>query len=293
MIKAFARHRKYSWIGVVLLCGAGTASAQWWGTNAAPCSNHNCAPTTTFGYVPTRWHQWPGAVYPDMARPTPAGEEIPPSRVEVPPQSRELEIQSPTTQPPARSGAPESGEPLPMPGMQSLPSRPTEEPSEPSFRATPEGGPSIQQSPFGPQGGSSSSLRNRLRGVAFEGFAAAGEMKDPRAGRSQSAERKDTSSLIIASPRNARINTWMNSPDQEPELIVPSLASRPLAAEPVGTASERSSAGNPLRTEPAGAGLSGRGVVPAVALDTDRSAGEADRAELGTMSASARTNPLR
>src|SRR5262245_43152364 len=159
MIKTFARHKRSGWVGMILLLGTGTACAQWWGTNATPCSNGHCAPATPFGYFPTRWHQWPGAVYPDMARPTPAGEEIPPSRVDVPPQNRELEIQTPSTQPPAKSSeTPEPSEQLPGPatqlgpGLQPLPLRPTEEPSEPSFREVPGGGggPSFQQSPFTP-----------------------------------------------------------------------------------------------------------------------------------------------
>src|SRR6516165_6412931 len=141
MIKTFARYKQCGWIGMILLLGSGTASAQWWGTNATPCSNGHCAPATPFGYFPTRWHQWPGAVYPDMARPTPAGEEIPPSRVEVPPQNRELEIQTPSTQPPPKSTeTPDSGAPLPAPAMQPapgpqpMPLKPTDEPAEPSFR---------------------------------------------------------------------------------------------------------------------------------------------------------------
>jgi hypothetical protein len=129
MIKTFARHKRFVWIGIALLCGTETASAQWWGTNATPCSNGHCAPTTPYGYVPTHWHQWPGAVYPDMARPTPAGEEIPPSRVEVPPQNRELEIPAPSIQVPQKSGeGTESNELLPTPGIQPLPARP-EKPS--------------------------------------------------------------------------------------------------------------------------------------------------------------------
>src|SRR5262245_6117714 len=195
MIKTIVRHHWFAWIGTILLWSAGIASAQWWGTNAPPCSNGHCQPVTPFGYVPTRWHQWPGAIYPDMARPTPAGEEIPPSRVDVPPQNRELEIQTPSTQMQPKSGgeAPEPSQQLPAPaiqpapGLQPLPLRPTEEPSEPSFREVPGGGgPSFQQTPFTPpQGGSSSSLRNRMRGVATEGFAAAGDTRASQTARPQ------------------------------------------------------------------------------------------------------------
>src|SRR6478736_2382968 len=248
MIKVFAGNKRSDWIAMILLFGTGTASAQWWGTNAPPCSNGHCAPVTPFGYQATRWHQWPGAVYPDMARPTPAGEEIPPSRVDVPPQKRELEIQTPSTQAPARSSEPpESSEQLPAPatqpapGLQGLPLRPTEEPSEPSFREVPGGGgggPSFQQSPFTPpQGGSSSSLKNRVRGVASEGFAAAGDMRGSQAARPQTAERKDAATVTIANTGAGRsYMTRISTPDQEPELFLPSLAARPLAGEPRGQA---------------------------------------------------------
>jgi hypothetical protein len=303
MIKTFARCRRLSWIGVALLCSTGTASAQWWGTNAAPCANHNCAPATPFGYFPTRWHQWPGAVYPDMARPTPAGEEIPPSRVDVPPQNRELEIQTPSTQPPARSNeTPESSEQLPAPaiqpapGLQPLPLRPTEEPSEPSFREVPGGGgPSFQQSPFGPSGGSSSSPRSRVRGVASEGFAGAGEMRVPQAARPQGTERKDAATLTIANSGTARsYMTRISTPDQEPELFLPSLAARPLAAEPAGSRGQAGWSSNPLRGDSTGLSAPDRGAVPAVALDANRGNGDSDRTELGIApTLGTRANPLR
>jgi len=301
MIKTFARHKRAGWIGVILLLGTGRASAQWWGTNATPCPNHNCAPATPFGYFPTRWHQWPGAVYPDMARPTPAGEEIPPSRVDVPPQNRELDIQAPSTQPPARgSETPEPSEQLPgpatqpAPGLQPLPLRPTEEPSEPSFREVPGGGgPSFQQTPFNPpQGGSSSSLKNRVRGVVSEGFAGVGEMRAPQAARPQAAERKDAATLTIANSGTARSSmTRISTPDQEPELFLPSLAARPLAGETRGQAVW---SGNPLRGDATPAGAADRGAVPAVALEANRAGGDSDRSELGSTAPSgARANPLR
>ena len=299
MIKAFV-HKRCGWIGMILLLGGGTASAQWWGTNATPCSNGHCAPTTTFGYVPTRWHQWPGAVYPDMARPTPAGEEIPPSRVEVPPQSRELEIQTPSSQPAAKSGSevPESGATLPTPGMQPMPGgRPAEETPEPSFREVPGGGggPSFQQSPFSPQGGSSSSLRNRVRGVVSEGFASTGEMRVPLAARPQGGERRDAATLTIANAGATRSYTMrISTPDQEPELFLPSLAARPLAAEPAEPRGQAGWSGNPLRGDATPSGAADRGAVPAVALDASRGSGDSDRAELGSVTPTgSRANPLR
>src|SRR5215471_20858483 len=76
----------------------GHASAQqWgWGENAAvcgpctqcgncQCANGRCCPAQPWGYYQTNWHQWPGAIYPDMAKPAPQnGGEIPPAQVDVP-----------------------------------------------------------------------------------------------------------------------------------------------------------------------------------------------------------------
>jgi hypothetical protein len=234
-----------------------------------------------------------------MARPTPAGEEIPPSRVEVPPQSRELEIQTPSTQPPAKGGSevPESGTPLPTPGIQPMPGgRPAEETPEPSFREVPGGGgPSFQQSPFSPQGGSSSSLRNRVRGVVSEGFASTGEMRAPPAARPQSGERKDAATLTIANSGATRSYTMrISTPDQEPELFLPSLAARPLAAEPAEPRGQAGISGNPLRADSLGSSAADRSAVPAVALDASRGASDSDRAELGsTVPSGTRANPLR
>jgi len=236
-----------------------------------------------------------------MARPTPAGEEIPPSRVDVPPQKRELEIQTPSTQAPARSSEPpESNEQLPAPatqpapGLQGLPLRPTEEPSEPSFREVPGGGgggPSFQQSPFTPpQGGSSSSLKNRVRGVASEGFAAAGDMRGSQAAWPQTAERKDAATLTIANSGAGRgYMTRISTPDQEPELFLPSLAARPLAGE---TRGQTVWSGNPLRGDATAPTAADRGAMPAVALDVNR--GDSERTELGSITPSgSRANPLR
>jgi len=84
----------------------------------------------------------------------------------------------------------------------------------------------------------------------------------------------------------------MSTPDHEPEFIVPSLASRPLASETVEVRSELGSSANPLRAEVTGPLPAGRGVVPAMAIEP--AASEASRVNPGNgLVSGVRANPLR
>src|SRR5579871_2146551 len=81
--------------GLLAAC-ANNASAQW-GTNAPPCPSH-CCPSPWWGYVQTRWNRWPGAMYPDMVKPSATGttDEIPAPGIELPTPKKETDLRSTT-----------------------------------------------------------------------------------------------------------------------------------------------------------------------------------------------------
>src|SRR5262249_49680027 len=105
MLKPIASWRNvfFAITGSTLIFAAGNVFAEWWGTNAPPCSNGHCAPVTPWGYTPPQWHRWPGVPYPDMIKPAsataPGGEEGTTPSIEIPPPNKEAEMQ---TAPPLR-----------------------------------------------------------------------------------------------------------------------------------------------------------------------------------------------
>src|SRR5690554_5369806 len=83
---------------VLSLAMAATPAWAQWGTNALPCSNGSCAPTANWGYHPTCWRRWPGAIYPDM-QPLPQSrqpEGIQPPLIETPPAEAEADVRPPS-----------------------------------------------------------------------------------------------------------------------------------------------------------------------------------------------------
>ncbi len=105
--------------GLVLpLLGGGTCFAQW-GTNASPYDNScKClAPKPFVGYYQTRWHPWPcapGPAGPRVQSPT-AGQEVPPSQIELPNPKEEGDVKAqPFARPqPSEPPIPPSGEETP------------------------------------------------------------------------------------------------------------------------------------------------------------------------------------
>jgi hypothetical protein len=295
--------------GCVFTLAAGVVFADGWGTNAIPCSSGHCAPVTPWGYTPQQWHRWPYAVYPDMIKPAGAknGDEVSPPSIEIPPPNKEAEMQ---TAPPTRepAGGAKSPSTLPGPGTD-LMNSPT--PAKPADLPKPNDMPPLREAPGAqpptidpfappttkepgnaPTGRSSGVLRIRAQAANLPSSAFAPEKADSlRTPRWSSSESKD----IDATP-TARIRIGNNvfnrqiAPDQEPDLLLPSLSTRPMAMANSDNRSIRSATGNPLRIDTASPI-----VQPATYVDPDPTASDDARfpSSAASGTTASRVNPLR
>jgi hypothetical protein len=115
------------------------------------------------------------------------------------------------------------------------------------------------------------------------------DAKELRWSRPQLPETKETSTLQVSQASFGRGSAMRTgTPDQEPELFVPSLASKPLTAERGEARVDLGSSANPLRAETAASGV----VVPVAA--NELGASDLWRVTGGSAPASGpRANPLR
>jgi hypothetical protein len=307
-----------SCIGTLVALAVVPASAQqWgWGENAAvcgpciqcnngQCGNGHCCPSQPWGYYQTNWHQWPGAIYPDMVKPAPQnGSEIPPGQVDVPPTGKEADIQTPT--PGRESGKnPNYG----APGPSGSPRPSAEGPSDllPLKESAPSDQPLVIPPPTEPGGalpGRSGSLPRARGATANLGSTGSIQERDGR-NQSQSRWRDDARQTSTAAVNNARLRSAnpsfvrATSPESEPDLFVPSLSAKQIAnsngdlrarrSADVRTIDARSQTNNPLRSD-WGPELA----TPVTLVDAEPAINDSDRAISTSTSASAlRSNPLR
>jgi hypothetical protein len=231
---------------------ASIASAQW-GSNAQPCQDGRCAPNRkSWGYFPTQWTRWPNAVYPDMIGP-PAkrgGDQLPPSSIELPSPNNEADIQTPSATRGPTHIAPPTGGQQDAPqgrGIETLPTTPQTEftPSNPTEMRRPASTMPIEEPQFGvpttpeptPAAPRSSALpKPRLRpGSQSTPVAVSPALSELRGQRVSWADSPNASSQSAVVHPAAASQRPITSPNDEPELIVPSLNSRPIdrtASEP-------------------------------------------------------------
>jgi hypothetical protein len=229
------------WLSVI--ASAGIASAQW-GTNAQPCQDGKCAPKReTWGYYKTQWQRWPNAVYPDMIGP-PAkrgGDQIPPSSIELPSPANEADVQTPSaTRGPTHVAPPTGGQPDSAPNMETTPTPPqsTFTPSNPTEMRRPASTMPIEEPQFGiptpseptPAAPRSSALpKSRVRpGLQSAPVAVSPALSELRGQRVSWAETPNAnlpSAVVHPATGSQRASA---SPDDEPDLIIPSLNSRPI-----------------------------------------------------------------
>ncbi len=257
----------------MLVAGVQIALAEPWGTNAPVCPLGRCAPARqTWGYYPTKWRQWPGAVYPDQEIPTPqpGANQIPPSDIELPNPNKEAEVQTPN---PSRSSSGRSGAvgnggedarglgveptPAPIPSqngsgnlLQSPKNAPGALPDDANFGPPNFGNPPSTNTPPATTTPSGSSSRIKPRTLGIGAIS----------GGIDSRSRDSTLLKFSASPSAAE-SPLLISPDSEPELLVPSLSSRPLSSN-ADLKTERSPS-NPLRD------LRADPVLPASLMDVE------------------------
>ena len=294
--------------GCVLMFAGGNVFAEWWGYNAPPCSNGHCAPVTPWGYTPPHWHRWPAAIYPDMIKPassTPSGEEVSPS-IEIPPPNKEAEMQ---TAPPSREPARGTESPSTLPGQGNdmmnapTPARQSDQlklNDNPPLRNAPGAQPPTID-PFGPPstnepstvpppGRSSAIPKVRVQAGVLPSTSFMPEKMDLRGQRWTSSESRD---IELTSPARVRIaNDRFNRsivPDQEPDMLIPSLSTRPLASSSPDVRGIRIANGNPLRSE-----LSTGAAQMATYVEPEPIAIEENHVSTSAASASAaKANPLR
>ncbi len=290
--------------GCVFTFAAGVVFADGWGTNAPPCSNGHCAPVTPWGYTPQQWHRWPYAIYPDMIKPAGAknGDEISPPSVEIPPPNKEAEMQ---TAPPTKGGESPSTLPgqsndsmsMPTPAKSTDQLRPNDMPpmrDAPGAQPPtidPFAPPSTNEPGNSPPGRSSAVPKIRVQTASLPSAAFVPERTDTlHTQRWTSSETKDIAATPAARVRIG--NDVFNRPivpEQEPDLLLPSLSTRPLAVASSDARGIRTAAGNPLRTD--GGSVA---VQPAAYVDADPPAADDGRAASSAPSlSSSRVNPLR
>jgi hypothetical protein len=286
------------------------ASAQMFGTNAPPCPSH-CAPSPWWGYVQTRWTRWPGATYPDMIKApgTTNGEEISAPGVELPKPGKETEIRSvlpsgnnnkSSSAAPATEPAQSTTEPMtttPTPEFQ--PSPETTPNANPTLDNKPSDMPPLKQAPGAmppsdnpffappstpeppapaPSNGSSTTPKTRLHAPIAKTFSGASQIHVV----SEQPTVPDTTTTAqdpaIIKPLRLRLDAEdfsrpVSSPDQEPELIVPSLASRPLPKMNVDVSAQQPTVAQAQAANPLRGNFGARAVVPANlnSLDMTRS----------------------
>jgi hypothetical protein len=294
-------------VGCAFTLAAGVVFADGWGTNAVPCPNGHCVPVTSWGYTPPQWHRWPYAVYPDMIKPAGAktGEEVSPPSVEVPPPNKEAEMQ---TAPPTHEQGGGAEPPSMFPGQGNdtmnmpTPAKPSDQ-SKPGdttpFRDAPGAqpptidpfAPPSSNEPGGaPPGRSSAIPKVRMQAGNLPSAAFVPEKMDLRAQRWTSSDKKEIEATPTARVRigNDIFNRPI-SPGQEPDFLIPSLSTRPLAMSNSDSPSVRTASGNPLRTDGGSTA-----VQPANYVDPDPTAVDDSRfANSASTSGNARVNPLR
>jgi hypothetical protein len=143
-----------------------------------------------------------------------------------------------------------------------------------------------------PSGRSSGTQRVRPHVTPQEAIATAVDTKEQRNPRVAWGEPKEATPL---KPPVTRINGESTgpalSPDAEPDLIIPSLSSRPLHTSSVDPRNDRS-ASNPLRED-----IRIEPVTPVMLIDSDSATISNDRPAAPTVSSGSpgtvRSNPLR
>jgi hypothetical protein len=309
-------------VGSLWFAMAATANAQMTNVNAPVCPG-GCRPAGIYGFCRTNWHTWPGAVYPGMMSPTQAGEEISPNSTDVPTQSKEAQIQQPPQQQaPSRDSGKSSG-PGPIPGgatpdTSGLPS-PTIAPfpetpmpqhetpggTSPDPLFGPPGSSTFPPSSTGPatpgtsepSGSRSSTTPNfRARPTVAESNSGTTNARDSQ-GRWSPADSKDAQGW--KSPRFRSGNSSFvraTTPDEEPGLIVPSLAAQSLDTSSQDVRAARGMYVNPLRSDSlafANSAVRTSAVQPAANFDSARPAADNDHSVDSTSSTPIRANPLR
>jgi hypothetical protein len=159
-------------------------------------------------------------------------------------------------------------------------------PDEPNFGPP---GPGVAPTP---SGRSSGAIRVRPRATAQDAIATPADAKEQRNQRVSWGEPKEATPL---KPAATRINGDSAgpglSPDAEPDLIIPSLSSRPLRTSNVDSRNDRS-ASNPLRED-----IRIETVTPVMLIDSDSATISSDRpagpAVASGSAGTVRSNPLR
>jgi hypothetical protein len=279
------------------------ASAEPWGTNAPVCPLGRCAPARgTWGFYPTKWRPWPGAIYPGMEQPAPqpGANQIPPSEIELPTPANEAQLQTPnpsreTTAPSTGGGAGNGGlpgglmnEPIPAKGpannvpADALPS-PKNAPGAMPIPEEPNFGPPSLSEPPAPSNRPSGSFRARPRLPVDESVA----------GVESKSKDVTTLKLPVVRPSATTDSPLLIAPENEPDLLVPSLSSRPLhsASSTSSTISIDRATGNPLRDQSRGDAVQTASLSE---LDSTPLADPAARLTISKgLTGAARENPLR
>jgi hypothetical protein len=231
---------------VSILASTGSLFAQW-GVNAQPCFDGRCAPSRkTWGFYETHWQRWPNAVYPDMIGP-PAkrgADQIQPSEIELPSPNVEAEVQVPSaTRGPTRINPPAGGStelPNDFPGRrEAMPRETLPIPTDNSELRRPANAAPIEEPQFGvpmnpeptpaapPR--SSGLPKPRVRpGSPTAPVAlspAISELRGQRVSWTETQENRNGTQAVIHPSASA---FKAMSPTDEPDLIVPSLNSRPI-----------------------------------------------------------------